>query len=309
MNDRWWAAVLVYPAPLYAGLLTLQHFWAGSFLFPLGFGIALAFGSATGFGLLRRPAWVWWGRLCFVVVSLVPVAYGSLGSGAVLDLACGIAVGSPFLWLEYAWRDNVSPGARVLALELALLIGLLGLASIGAAPPGASAGGQYLQGVNQVLAGQVRGIADVLTGVSPPSMPLESTLDVVYAALGGLGLAGVVLPWASPRTALDEPLPWSWLRRQPVPAPSPAVSEELGLRPGQRDALATRTLPHAPEAMGTPGFGAFLVMAALVLGFVALAVSAPSYALLALVLGTVGAFVVVALVLSRRLTQLGGLSA
>ncbi len=309
MNDRWWAAVLVYPAPLYAGLLTLEHFWAGGLLFPLGFLLALGFGSATGFGLVRRPTWVWGGRLCFVVASMIPLAYGSFATGDALDLACGIAIGAPFLWLEYAWRDSASPGARVLALELALLIGVLGLATLGATPTGGSAGAQFLQALDQVLVYQVRGVADVLTGVTPASMPLETTLDVVYAGLGGLGLAGVVLPWASPRTALDEPLPWSWLRHHPVPAPSLRVSEELGLRPGQRDALATRTLPHAPEAMATPGFGAFLVTALLVTGFLALAVIAPSYTLLALVLGTVGAVVAVALVLSRRLTKLGGLAA
>jgi hypothetical protein len=309
VNDRWWAALLVYPAPLYAGVLPLEHFWAGGLLFPLGFLLALGFGSVTGFGLVRRRTWVWGGRLCFLMAGMIPLAYGSFATGEALDLACGIAIGAPFLWLEYAWRDSASPGARVLALELALVVGILGLATLGAAPTGGSAGWQFLQALEQVLVNQVRGVADVLTGVTPSSMPIETTLDVVYAGLGGIGLAGVVLPWASPRTALDEPLPWSWLRRHPVPAPSQLVSEELGLRPGQRDALVTRTLPHAPEAMATPGFGAFLVTALLVAGFLALAVIAPSYALLALVLGTVGAVVAVALVLFRRLTKLGGLAA
>jgi uncharacterized membrane protein len=61
--------------------------------------------------------------------------------------------------------------------------------------------------------------------------------------------------------------------------------------------------------MLSPGFGALLMAAVIVTGFLVLAVSAPSFALLVLVLGTVGAVVAVALVLSRRLAPLGGLSA
>ena len=309
MTDRWWAAVLVYPAPLYAGLLALDHFWTGELLFPIGFCLALGFGSLTGFGLVRRSIWVWGGRLGLVIVGLVPLAYGSFVAGDLLDLATGITLGAPFLWLEYAWRDNASPGARVLSLELTLLVGILALATISVPSTTGSAGGQFLQALETVLSNQVHGVAAVLGGTAPASMPLETTLDVTYVGLGGLAFAGVVLPWASPRTALDEPLPWSWLRRHPPTAPSRHISEELGLRPGQRQALATRTLPHPPEAMLSPGFGALLMAAVIVTGFLVLAVSAPSFALLVLVLGTVGAVVAVALVLSRRLAPLGGLSA
>ncbi len=309
MRDRWWAAVLVDPAPLYAGLLALAHFWAGGIAFPLGFLLALVFGSLTGFGVIRRPVWVWTGRLLFVLAGLLPIDFASYVSGGVLDLAAGIILGSPFLWLEYAWRETPLPGTRVVALQSALLYGVLWLATLNAAAPpnGGSGGGQFLHALGQVVWGQVQGIAAVLFGTTPVSMPLETTFDAVYVGLGGLALAAVLLSWVSPRTALDEPLPWSWVRNRPLSAPSLPAPEELGLRAGQNDVLATRTPPEAPEKMLAPGFGPLIAASLVVLGFLLLAATAPTFALLILVVGTVGAVVAVALVLSRRLTTPDGL--
>jgi len=310
MSDRWWTAVLVYPALTYSSLIVLSHFGSSDLAFPLGFLATFGFGTATGLGILRRPTWVWVGRLLFVLATLVPFSNGIPTSGAPLDFACGITLGAPFLWLEYAWHDTATPGTRVVALQSALLVGVLELATLGVTPnsPGGSAGGQFLQALGQVIAGQLEGVASVLVGTNPSSMPLESTLDVVYVALGALALAGVLLSWLSPRTALDEPLPWSWVRYRASPLPTLPPSEETMLRPGQRDALATRTLAHPPDAMLAPGFGPLIVAALIVVGFVVLAVTEPGIALLVLVLGTLGAGVAVARVLSRRLTPLGGLS-
>ena len=311
MSDRLWTAALVYPAPLYVGLLVLGHFGWGDVAFSLGFFLALGFGSVTGFGLLRRPSWVWVGRLFFVLAGVAPIGYGYPLSGYLFDLACGITLGAPFLWLEYAWHDRSSPATKVIALEAALFFGVLGLATLSVVPssPGGSAGRQFLNALAHVIAGQLQGLAAVLSGGTATSMPLESTLDVVFVCLGGLALAGVVLSWISPRTALEESLPWSWVGTRASPKPSVPISEELGLRPGQRAALATRTLPTPPSAAWPPGLGSVVVASLLVVGFVSLTVVAPTVALLSLVIGAAVALVAVALVLSRQLTRLGGLSA
>jgi len=309
MSDRVWTAALLYPAPLYAALFVLAGFSGNGIGVTVGFLLVLGFGSATALGVLRLPAWVWLGRLLFVLAVLVPLATYPGGGGAWIDLAAGVVIGSPFLWLEYAWRDASSPAARVMALQSTFLVGILSLATLAAASSvtGGSSGWRFFEGLGQVIIGQIQGIDAVLTGGTPNGIPLESTFDVAYAALGGVALLGVVLTGMYPHTARDEPLPWSWVSFRPSPIPLAAASDELGLRPGQREVLVTRTRPTSPETVLPPGLGSLVIAGVLVAGFIAVAVDAPSYALLLLVLGTVGALFAVALILARRLTPLGGL--
>jgi len=311
VNDRWWVAALVYPAPLYAGLSVLVHFWSGGVAFPLGFLLVIAFGSATGFGLVRHAAWVWAGRAFFALAIVVPALYGGSADASVLDFAGGVLAGVPFLWLEYAWRDTASPGARVLALQSALAVALLELAAITwtSVPTGAPGGWQFVWATGASALAQYQGIAALLAGKVVNAIPLESTLDLVFVALGGLALAGVLASWVSPRTSRLEPLPWSWARPRRSAAVRAPSLEELGLRPGQREALASRSAPSPPEGVSAPASGPLLVSALIVIGFVALAIAAPTFAVIVLVLATVGGLVAVGLVLSRRLTPLGVLGA
>ena len=310
MTDHGWSAVLVYPVSVYAGLLVLADFGTGGVAFPLGFFVTLVFGVVTGLGLVRHPWWVAGGRVFLVVAPLFPIGYGWPPGSVPLDFASGVLLGAPFLWLEYAWRDSVGPGVRVVALEAALFFGLLNVATATLGPTGSSSsvGGQYVHSMVQVLAAQSRGIAAVLTGTVPTSMPLESSLDIVFVGLGVLAFAGVFLSWVAPHTALGEPLPWSWARHRPGAVPPTPSDGTFALRAGQRDALATRSLPTPPEAMLVPGLGAIAVTAVIVVLFLALAVGAPTFAVIALVFGSVAAAVALAAVLSRRLTPLGGLS-
>ncbi|MGA8711313.1 MAG: hypothetical protein WB786_08850 [Thermoplasmata archaeon] len=307
MSDRLWIAALLYPAPLYAGLLVLAHFAGGGLGLAVGFLLTVGFGTVTGLGLIRFPVWVWLGRLVLVLLVLLALTFElGPGGGGWLDLAAGVVIGSPFLWLEYAWRDASTPAARVVALQSTFVLGLICLAS-GASGTSGSGGWPFFEAFGNVLLLQIQGLAALLGGVIPSGIPLEATLDVTYAALGGVALLGVMLSGISPRTALEEPLPWSWLPGPHSRARAPTAVEIVGLRPGQRDVLESRTLPLSPSSVLAPGLGSLLVTAALIVGFVALAVAAPSYALLVLVLASVGALVAVALVLARRLTPLGGL--
>ncbi len=307
MNDRWWVAALVYPAPLYAGLSVLVHFWNGGVAFPLGFLLVVAFGSATGFGLVRHAAWVWSGRAIFALAIFLPAFYGASANGAILDLAGGVLAGLPFLWIEYAWRDTASPGARVVALQSALAVSVLELASIMwyPVPTGAPGGWQFIWADGASALAQYQGVAALLAGKVVNAIPMESMLDLYFVVLGGLALAGVLASWVSPRTSRLEPLPWSWARpRRSAGVRAPTV-EELGLRPGQREALASRSAPSPPEGVSAPASGPILVTALVVILFLVLAVEAPTFGVLVLVLATVGGLVAVGLALSRRLTPLG----
>jgi hypothetical protein len=307
VSDRLWIAALLYPAPLYAGLLVLAHFAGGDVGLAVGFLLAVGFGTVTGLGLIRFPAWVWLGRLVLVLLILLALTFElGPGGGGWLDLAAGVVIGSPFLWLEYAWRDASTPAARVVALQATFVLGLLCLAS-GASGTSGSGGWPFFEAFGNVLLLQAQGLEALLGGVIPTGIPLEATLDVTYAALGGVALLGVMLSGISPRTALEETLPWSWLPGPHSRVRAPTEAEVVGLRPGQRDVLETRTRPLAPNSVLAPGLGSLLVTAVLIVGFVALAVEAPSYALLVLVLASVGAMFAVGLVLARRLTPLGGL--
>jgi len=310
MGDRLWIAVLVYPAPLYAAVLAVSQFAGGGIGVTLGFAAAFVFGTATGLGLVRLPLAVWLGRLVFVLWVLYALSFDLGPSGGIgLDIAAGIAIGSPFLWLEYVWRDSASPTARTVALQSTFALGILVLATNAAASAAASGAGgwSFFESLWSVLSGQLQGVATLYAGGTPNGLPLEATLDVTYAALGAVALLGVILAWTSPRTALEEPLPWSWARPRPPSPRETLADDELGLRPGQRDALASRTRPLAPDSMFAPGFEALVVTCLLLAAFIGLAVAAPSYTLLVLGIATVGALLAVGRVLGRRLTPLGGL--
>jgi len=309
VSDRLWAAALLYPAPLYAALLVLLGPPGGGVGMLVGFLLPLGFGTATGVGLVRPPTWVWTGRLLLALLVLVPFVALPLGNGVGYDLAAGVVIGSPFLWLEYAWSGGSSPLRRVVALQATFLVGIVCLAASATEPSivGRSGGSRFFGALGQVLLSQLGGIGNVYNSGVGAGLPLESTFDAVYAALGGVALLGVVLSWMYPHTARDEALPWSWVPRRAPAGPLRPAEEELGLRPGQREALATRTRPLAPDTVLPPGFLSLVVAVLLLVGFVALADGAPSFALLVLVLGCVAAATAVSFVLGRHLTALGGL--
>lgn len=308
-DERPWIAALVYPAPLYAAVLVFAQVGHGDGTILVGFVLALLFGTATAVGLIQRPLLINTGRSALLLLAVLPIAYSGSAGGPGVDLSVGVILGSPFLWIGYTWQRSSSVGARVVALEGTFLVGILCLAAGNATtfPPGSSPSGQFVAALGSVISGQIRGVAALLTGGTPVSMPLEATLDVAYVALGAVAIVGTLVSGFIPRTALEEPLPWTWTPSRSVPDLDDALAEELGLRPGQREALASRTRPSAPTDALPPGFGSVILAAALVMAFVGLAVAVPSVALLTLVVGVVGAVLAVALVLSRRLTAVGGL--
>lgn len=306
---RLWVAALVVPAPLYAALLVLERVSPGDPTILVGFALTVLFCTVTAVGLLRHRYWVNAGRTAFLLLVVLPIAYSRIFGPTGVDLSAGVLLGSPLLWIGYTWDPSSSFSARLVALEGSFLVGILCLAANSAAtfPPGSSPGEQFVTAVGSVISGQVQGVTALLFGGTPASMPLESVLDVGYVVLGTVAIVGTLAGMLAPQTALAEPLPWSIAPLRSSTEPVNAVDERLALRPGQREALATRTQPRAPGGVISPGFASVIVASFLALGFVVLAASVPSITLLVFVLGVVGAILAVALVLSRRLTSTGGL--
>ncbi|MGA8664261.1 MAG: hypothetical protein WB809_04235, partial [Thermoplasmata archaeon] len=199
---------------------------------------------------------------------------------------------------------------RILALQSTLLAGVAFLAAraFPVSPDGNPAAWQFLESLGQAVTNQVGGMAALISGATPGTLPFEEAFDPVAVALGGIALVALVLSWISPRSALGEALPWSWFKFVPSAAPTDGEPAELELRDGQRDALATRTRSTPPETFLSPGFGSLIVAGVGVIVFLALAVVAPAGALLALVVGLAAGLIGIALVLSRRLTPVGGLA-
>jgi hypothetical protein len=309
MSDRLWRAVWFYPASLFAGILVLERFSGDGVGVLLGFLLALGFGSATAFGLLRHPVWVWLGYSLLVSAVGVPIAYASSSGEFWLGLAVGVLVGSPFLWLEFAWREGFSPAVRILSLETAFVAGEISIAAL-VNPVPSNAGSlawEFLSSMGRVVNGQIQAIESLLAGTGPVRVPLESAFNPLYTALGGIALVALVVSYIAPRTALEEPLPWSWFRFARPATPRSGEPEGLPLRPGQIDALATRTRATPPDTLLSPGFGSLIAAGVLVALFVYLAATVPTYALLGLVVASSVGIAAVALALSRRLTPQGGL--
>ena len=141
------------------------------------------------------------------------------------------------------------------------------------------------------------GIAAVLFGTTPCSMPLETTFDAVYVGLGGLALAAVLLSWVSPAppsTSRSRGAGTGTVRSRRLASP-PRRSWGYARA---RTMCSRPSFPRGPREDAGAGFGPLIAASLVVLGFLLLAATAPTFALLILVVGTVGAVIAVALVLS-----------
>ncbi len=304
MTDRPWVVALLAPAPLYVALRYFVEFPGYSAMVPAGFLVTVAFGLATGFGLVRSPPIAWAGRLALlfeVAIAILPTfPAGAIG----LDFAAGVMLGLPFVGLEGVWRSEYSPGSRLGTLELTLFLGVLYLAAV---PVVAAAGGPltgltFFRAVSQVIDAQGVGLLGAFSGsASNASLPLATSLDPVFVALGGLALLGLVLVSLAPRTALGEPLPWAWGRRIRASTGGLRGVDPEELRPGQRDALASRTRAAPPEEMVPPGIESLMIAALAVVVLVVAAVFFPRYVLTFLAVGTIALLLGTIGVLARHL--------
>jgi hypothetical protein len=304
VTDRPGWAVLAYPAPLYAAALVLVALHgAGPGLF-LGFAAVLGFGAVVGFGILRHPVWILLGTGLVAIAILLPLALRTT-SAVGLGFASGAVVALPLLAIGVVWRESAPAAARVVGLEAILALGLWWIAAVGdLSSESGPAGLAFLRALWSVATGQADGLGALLRGGSPTSMPLATAFDPIYMGLGILAIGGLLLSWVVPRTALGEPLPWSWARpaAEPPTSGAPDDLDRLGLRPGQLEALATRTPPTPPRTEVTPGFRSLVAAALAALAFVGLAATSAPSAPLALAVGAAVAVGAVIYVLARRLT-------
>jgi hypothetical protein len=304
VTDRPWVVVLLAPAPLYVALRYLSGFSLNDAALPIGFLLALAFGLATGVGLLRSPYLVWSLRAFFLLAVALAILPTFPAGATGLDFAAGVMLGLPFLALEGAWRNEYSPGSRLAAWQVTLFLGILYLAALPvvSAAGGPLTGDSFFRGLSQVIGAQEQGLLNAFGGsLSSASLPLANTLDPVFIGFAGLGFLGVVLVALEPRTAYDEPLPWAWGRR--TRARTPGRSVDPGeLRAAQREVLDSRTRPAAPGGDVPPGLGSLMLAALTIVGIVVGAIFLPRYLLVAIALGIVALIVGVVVLLSRRLS-------
>ncbi len=305
MTDRPWVVVLVAPAPLYVALRFLFGFPGYGIALPLGFLAAVVFGFSAGFGLLRSPALLWTGRILLLLAVALPILPTFPLGATGLDIGAGVMLGAPFVGLEGAWRSEYSPGSRLGTFELTLFLGVLYLAAL---PVVTSEGGSlsgltFFRAIGAVISAQIRGlVATFAGGVSSTSLPLATSLDPVFIGLAGLGFLGVLIAALSPRTALDEPLPWGWARGARTAARPDRFVDLDELRAGQREALASRTRARGPPEAVPPGFVSLMITALAIVVMVPAAIYLPRYVLLLLALAIIGLVVGVAALLLRRLT-------
>lgn len=264
MTDRAWILVLVVPAPLYVAGRFLFGSALDSAALPLGFVLTFAFGLVTALGVLRPRPLVWAGELALLFAVALPILPGYPAGMIGLDLAAGVMLGAPFVGLERAWESQYSPARRLGTLELIVFLGIWYLAAL---PAAAAHGGRlsglgFFEGLSQVLGQQAQGLTALFTGgVSTAALPFAISLDPFFVGLAAFALLGVMVTTLTPRTALDEPLPWGWIPpRRTGEAPDTTVPPEE-LREGQRVALATRSRPVAPEASTPPGVASLILAA------------------------------------------------
>jgi len=288
VTDRAWVVLLLIPAPLYVAGRFLFGFSPDTAAIPVGFAATFAFGMATALGLVRSRGLVWGievALLLAVVVTLLPGAPAWMGG---LGLAAGEMLGAPFVGLAGILRSRYSPAIRLGALEATLFLGVWYLAALPSvtAHRGPFTGLEFFGAISQVLVLQAQGLYAAFTGGAFTAvLPFAITLDPVFVGLAAVALLGGMSSTLSPRTALDEPLPWGWhaLRRAELEAGT-AVPRE-GLREGQKAVLATRSRPVTPESAIPPGFASLLVTGASIVALLLGAIYLPMYFLFGLTLG------------------------
>lgn len=307
MTDRPWPAALVYPAPLYATILALVAVGDAGPSLVVGFLLAAGFGAAVGFGILRHELWIVLGSSLLALAALLPLDLAG-SSSAWTAFAVGVIVATPLAAIGIVWMARVPVAIRVVGLEVVLALGLWWIAALPVlAGLSGIPGVNFLDALGTVAQAQSAGLGALLTGSAATAMPLASTVDPIYLGLGALAIAGLVWTWIPPRTARGEPLPWSWADpRIAPPLPPPGEVDGMALRPGQREALGSRTASTPPSTSLTPGFLSVIAAAIAAGVFVAIAVIVPQAALLVASAAAVVAIGWLVVLLGRRLTPQGG---
>lgn len=264
--------------------------------FSLAVALAFLYLWSPRFGLVL--SWVGYGAL--LVTLMVTVTDGRLGSTA-SDVALGTLVAVPSVTLVVFAHPDQGPGARIVGLQLAFLVSLVLLAAV-----------QNLSGSNDsitstglvrsffaVIGLQLEGLAALLAGAVPGSLPLASLNDPVFVSLAGLALLATVVSIVRPVTGRDVELP---AVSRAARTSGAEVNEELSeLSPRFRELLAGASPPEGAPPGSFPGVIALGWAAVAAATFVVLVYTVAAWALLDTALGTLAAIAILVTIFSRPL--------
>ena len=246
----------------------------------------------------RRGPWIGGIGTAFFLALLGAAAVVPGAPGSPLDeVAWGVLLSSPILFLLHLVRPPEGPGIRLLGLQLAFADGLLLLATPGVVTSG---GGRLdaaalLRGFFTTLDEQFAGVGRLASGGAVQNLPLQALNDPWFVGLAGLAVLATFLTFLVPSTGRSVPLPTHL-----GPAPGPGLpGETVSLSPSFRAALAARSLPRGAPPGRYPGAVAVLAVGGSGSILVGLAVVAPAAVFLAVIVGTLALVAMVVAALRR----------
>jgi hypothetical protein len=233
------------------------------------------------------------------LVGLASALSASPPTGVLASLDVGVLLLAPIWFLARAIESGREPGTAIFATVAGLSVGVLLLATIArTASLPSSDPTTFLTSLGSVLHDQGAAILAFVRGGVPSVIPLSQVSDPIFSLLSLLALVGLVAPWLG-APAIDE------LEERPLgEGANGGPREAARRRPLELPPEMDQRLDHGSVSSPSPGLspsGALpLVAAALAaLGFVALAGSAPSFALVVVGVGAVAGTVVVAITIWR----------
>ncbi len=288
--------LLGFPPFLYAAALLFSTL-AGTdvVIVVLAFLVVAAVG-AYAFFLPGLGTWV--AAIVYLAIGVVIlwVAFQPSGLGATgFDLALGGLAAGPIVSLLSFCHPNEGPGTRIVGVQVALLDGLLLLAThagFGSGATGTTAQG-LVGGYFTTIGQQAAGVFALLSLQGTVTAPVGTLFDPWYVALAAFPLLAILLTFLGPTTARGASLPTR------EGDPEGAEGEELELSPTFRTLLTARSASQAAPARRLPGFAALAAAGGVAIAYLAAAYLAPAYTLAVTSFGAIAAVAVLTILLRR----------
>lgn len=275
--DELFGVIPAYLATFALGVYYLWARWSGDLLAPIGI-VALT--------------------LWFFATAADPAGLGAAGA----EVSLGFLAAAPLVLLLFATHQERGPGARLAGLQLGLLdtLGLLAAHQFFAPSGPSMTASNLVGGYLSTIRDQFTGLAQLITGGTPSSVPLSAVNDPTFIALAGLALVVTIVAVVRPETGRGASLPT-------VPgAPVGRTSTDEGL-PEQlsesfRSVLRERSPSEGPPRGALPGLPAFAVGIGSAIAFLVLLYLIPRWALL---IAAVSALTGVAVLVGLLIQELG----
>ncbi|MGI0128577.1 MAG: hypothetical protein ACREDE_04335 [Thermoplasmata archaeon] len=280
--------------PVAFTLLGLPFVWVFALLLPifpraawplvlLGWGACLGLAAAW----TLRPSYLGpWGWGILAVLFLLAAVVG-LSSSFGANLAVGVMLGVPWIAVGYAARPSGALGVRFFGYGVALVAGLVLLATPGqvSATTGTVSAGDFLSGWLTVAFDQTQVLGGLVTGAATPAIPLNGFFDPVYAALAAGAVLGLMLVSVRPQTGRGAPLPIA-IRTSRNSDAGRVLDPAYGFTAIQRAVFLERSSVEPPLTAWPPGLPSVLCGALAASVFLAASYLSPLWTVLASTIAT-----------------------